>query len=379
MKKVGLITYHAAHNNGSFLQAYALQKKISSMEGYDCEIINYVSQEQKDLYAVWRKNTSIREIAKNVLILFHYKFIKQRHLDFQAMQKKLNLSGKEYHTIGELSEVENKYDIFVSGSDQIWNMQAWDYSDAYFLCFVTKKKKISYASSFGGFTKNIPKESENRIKNFLDPYSNIGVREKIAKDFIENISKKHPEIVLDPTFLLDCKDYEDICSERLVSEDYIFLYAIFAIEFNESIMKVAKRFSEIYQLPVYVLYTGNKVYRVKKYGFKILDHAAPNHFLSMIKYAKYVLSSSFHGTAFSIIFQKQFYVLRGNNHREAADDDRLCTVLETFGLEWRQLDENSSKEKYFQDQIDYEIITSKLAAVRKKSMEFLAESLKDEG
>lgn len=375
MKKVGLITYHAAQNNGSFLQAYALEKKISKIEGYSCEIINFYSYEQEELYSVMKKNNSLRNIIKNLVACINYKNLKKRHEDFEMIvSNKMNLSPRCYKSLSELSEVENNYDIFVSGSDQIWNVDAWDYNDAYFLSFVKNKPKISYASSFGG---NIESEkvkgySEN-VKRFLNEYDSIAVREIKGKKYAESLINKNVEVVLDPTFLLEKDDYEEICSEPLVEGEYIFFYSI---DYNETALKIVKKFAKEKNLPVIVIYSGdNKSYRTLKYGFKMLKEAAPNHFLSLIKNAKYVLSTSFHGTVFSIIYEKQFFTIRGTENGKINNDDRLTTILTTLNLIDRQLSEKSTKDEYNLPNIDYKIVNKKLKEVKKSSIDYLTNAL----
>ncbi|MBU5487102.1 polysaccharide pyruvyl transferase family protein [Clostridium sp. MSJ-8] len=375
MNKVGLITYHAAQNNGSFLQAYALEKKISKIEGYKCDIINFYSYEQEELYSVFKKNNSFRNIAKNCVACLNYRNLKKRHDDFDnIVNNSMSLSKKCYKTLEELDEAENEYDIFVSGSDQIWNVDAWDYNDAYFLSFVNNKPKISYASSFGGKidSKKAQNYSDN-VRKFLNEYDSIAVREVKGQKYAKSLVDRDVQVVLDPTFLLDQQDYDKICADRLVEGDYIFFYSI---DYNDAALKIVKKFAEINNLPVVVVYSGdNKSYKTLKYGFKMLKEAAPNHFLSLIKHAKYVLSTSFHGTVFSIIYNKQFFTVRGTENGKINNDDRLTTILSRLGLEDRQLSELSKEEDYRPSDIDYSIVNPKLAEARQESVDYLVNAL----
>lgn len=375
MKKVGLITYHAAHNNGSFLQAYALEKKISQINGYKCDIINFYSYEQEELYSVFKKNNSLRNIVKNLIAILNYKNLKKRHDDFENIVKNsMSLSKKCYKTLEELKDVETEYDIFISGSDQIWNVDAWDYNDAYFLSFVENKPKISYASSFGGkINSEAAMNYSNKIKEFLNKYDSIGVREVKGQKYAESLVDKKVTVVLDPTFLLNKEDYDEICANKLVEGEYIFFYSI---DYNDAALKVVKKFSQIYNLPVIVVYAGdNKSYKAKKYGFKMLKQAAPDHFISLIKNAKYVLSTSFHGTVFSIIYNKQFYTVRGTENGKINNDDRLTTILSRLGLEDRQLSELSKEEDYSLKDIDFNIVNKRLIEARQDSIDYLENAL----
>ena len=302
--KTALITYHAAHNNGSFLQAFATQKAIEQL-GHECDVIDFSTPRQQYLYDVYKKVSGPKDVAKNLYAFFHHKLIQQRHDDFVALQHNaLRLTPRFYETVEQLEELNGRYDVFVSGSDQIWNMDAWDYSDAYLLSFVHEGRKISYASSMGGhiLDKKGDKALADHYAKLLADYQAISVRELSAQEYLQPLVKQHVEQVLDPTLLLDAGVYDSITAEPLVHEPYIFYYAIDSIDLNDSAAKAVQAFAQSKGLPVYVMFTGNKSYGLKKYGFHLLEAAAPNHYLSLIKNADYVLSASFHGTAFSIKF-----------------------------------------------------------------------------
>ena len=116
-RSVALITYHAAHNNGSFLQAYATQRKIQQL-GYDCDIINFSTPRQQYLYDVYKKVSGPKDIAKNLYALFHHKLIQRRHNDFtNLMHSALQLTPKFYEDLSQMGDLETQYDVFVSGSD----------------------------------------------------------------------------------------------------------------------------------------------------------------------------------------------------------------------------------------------------------------------
>ena len=126
------------------------------------------------------------------------------------------------------------------------------------------------------------------------------------------------------------------------------------------------------KLPVYVIFTGNKSLELTKFGFNVLNVAAPNHYLSMIKHAEYVLSASFHGTAFSINFQKQFYVVRGKKNGKLNLDDRMTSLLRLGGLENRQLSEGNSWDD---NVIDYGTVNTKISKEVECSKRFLKREL----
>lgn len=374
MKKAALITYHAAHNNGSFLQAFATQRKIQQL-GYECDIIDFSTPRQQYLYDVYKKVSGPKDIVKNLYALFHHKIIQRRHDDFTSLvHSSLKLTAKFYEDSSQMDDLESQYDVFVSGSDQIWNMDAWDYSDAYFLNFVHNKPKISYASSMGGHILDKRDDSAlaERYQKLLAGYKDISVREKTAQEYLQPLLKQPVIQVIDPTLLLKQEDYEDITAPRLVDEPYIFYYAIDSIELNDSAAKAVKQYAEAKGLPVYVMFTGNKSFGLKEYGFHLLEEAAPNHYLSLIRHAEHVLTASFHGTAFSILFEKQFHVVRGKHNGKVNMDDRMSSLLSTCGLEQQQLIED---KPWHDGVIDFDSVRPRLESERMRCVEFLVNAL----
>ena len=374
MARVALITYHAAHNNGSFLQAFATQKLIEQL-GYDCDIINFSTPKQQYLYDVYKKVSGPKDVAKNLYAFFHHKLIQRRHDDFTSLvHSALKLTPKFYETSEQLKELNGQYDVFVSGSDQIWNTEAWDYSDAYMLDFVKQGRKVAFASSMGGhiLEKKNDKALAAHYQKLLASYDAIAVRELTAQQYLQPLVKQRVEQVLDPTVLLPAEAYDEITAPRLVNEPYIFYYAIDSIERNDSAAKAVQEFAGKKGLPVYVMFTGNKSYGLKKYGFHLLEVAAPNHYLSLIKHADHVLSASFHGTVFSIIFGKQFHVVRGKHNGKVNMDDRMTSLLKLSGLESRQLIED---QPWGSGIIDYRLVRPRLDGECKRSIQYLRRAI----
>lgn len=374
MNKAALITYHAAHNNGSFLQAFATQKLIERL-GYDCDIIDFSTPRQQYIYDVYKKVSGPKDVVKNLYAFFHHRLIQQRHDDFTTLvHSALKLTPKFYEHAEQLRELDGRYDVFVSGSDQIWNTEAWDYSDAYLLNFVQKSRKISFASSMGGhiLEKRGDTALAKHYQELLSSYDAIAVRELSAQQYLQPLLSQHVEQVLDPTLLVPAETYDAITEPRLVNEPYIFYYAIDSIELNDSAAKAVQAFAEQKGLPVYVMFTGNKSYGLKKYGFHLLDVAAPNHYLSLIKHAEHVLSASFHGTAFSIIFGKQFHVVRGKHNGKVNMDDRMTSLLKLSGLESRQLIEG---QPWDTGTIDYADVRGSLQGEIDRSVDYLRKAL----
>lgn len=163
MKTVGIITFHAAHNYGSNLQAYALQRTIENM-GEVCEIINFRTERQRDQYRPLTKRKGLKYLFKNGYFLLNYRTRKEKYNCFEKFIKDYLKKGeKEYSSLEELKSSPPQYDCYVSGSDQIWNTVPVDADDAYFLPFVKSGKKIAYAPSFGQLGSVSNRERYNHI------------------------------------------------------------------------------------------------------------------------------------------------------------------------------------------------------------------------
>lgn len=349
MKKIGTLTYHRSHNYGSVLQAYALEKVLNDMDNVQCEIIDYYPPNYKLLYSVFVKNSSLRAIARNLCVLFNYKQRKERYSNFIKFQNKYKVSQNSYNENYEsMDEVSSVYDIVVCGSDQIWCTDAPDFSMAYFFPRFNNIKKISYAPSMG-YSQLKNTKYEKDIKNALEDFDAISVREKDGANKIKDLMGKdfNVEVVLDPTFLLDVKEYDKICSPKRIDNEYIFFYSVGFREQNAVIMQYI---SKVTGLPVYTLSTSTSSLKYKKYGISISDYNAPEDFLSLIKNAKLVFSSSFHGNVFSVIFRKNFFSLYTVNDGLREDDPRLNTLVSSLDLPDRAVDINNYKNiDYFSD------------------------------
>lgn len=368
MKKVGIMTFHAAHNYGSVLQAYALQTVIEN-KGDKCEIVNFETRNQVDMYSIFSKNNSLKNIAKNIIALSNYKILRKRYSSFEDFSNKyFNLSKKKYKTFEELRETNGKYEVLVCGSDQIWNLNAHDFEEAYFLGFNNIAKKVSYAPSIGGFNTFKDNNNINTIKEYLSDFSHISVREYNAKEVVQPLTDKNIEVVLDPTFLLTSEQWDTIASPRIIDKEYIFFYSI---DYNDDAIKIAKTISKKMGLPIIILYTINQTYKAVAHGLKMSDKCSPSDFLSLIKHANLVLSSSFHGSVFSIIYRKPFYVVRGTNKGKINNDDRLTTLLNKCNLNNRDININNVDMEFEDYLIDYSNSEGCIEDERQKSLEFL--------
>lgn len=368
MKKVGIITFHASHNCGSMMQAYALQKMLKKMN-VDNEIIDFQSFGQKDMYAVVHTKKEWKNFVKNMLTLPYRKKIKLQWESYEQYKNKIfDLSGKKYSTTSELIETNDLYSTFISGADQIWNITIRDYDDAYFLNFVKDdRKKNSYAPSFGA--KRIEEHADNKQKyiNFLNSYNNLSIRENNGKKWIKELTGRDAKLVLDPTLLLQEDDYLEAIEDIAVDKNYIFYYSP---KYNKKIDKLVKRIAKKYNKKV-IVWNAIEYYvkQEQRNGFILPEKINPGVYLYLIKHADLVITTSFHGSIFSTIYRKKFWTIK--NGDMFSKDDRVITLLKQIGFEDKLIDLDFDNNKDYFEEIDYTNYEKKLDELRNESINYL--------
>ncbi len=388
-KKVGIVThYYNSINYGGNLQAYALVYKLRQL-GYDAEqipvnnIVQYVavplSFKQK---IAERLKIGLWEFLKSLVLYIPHK-IKNKKINNlinnatnirQKAIKDFNLSIPHNYKI--LVTNQNNcsdlgYDAYITGSDQVWNPEC--YCKEYFLGFVPSDKiKISYAASIG---KNSLTDEEKQIfKEKLQDFSAISVRKKQDIDLIKDSSPCKPVLTLDSTLLLDIEEWDSITEKRLVEVKYIFCYFLGGKANNR---KLVKQFAKLKGYKIVTLpHLVEFVKADEKFGDIKLYDISPTQFLSLIKYAEYVFTDSFHAVVFSSIFKKQYFVL--NREENKCMSSRIYNITELTHNENRYCD-NVDKEnvQYLlnQDDIDYSSKFDKLEKLKEFSIKFLTENL----
>ncbi len=368
MKKVGIITFHASHNCGSMMQAYALQKILKKMN-IDNEIIDFQSFGQKDMYAVIHTKKEWKSLVKNILTLPYRKKLKLQWESYEQYKNKIfELSDKHYSTTSELTETNNLYSTFISGADQIWNITIRDYDDAYFLSFVTdNRKKNSYAPSFGA--KRIEEYADNKQKyiNFLNSYNNLSIRENNGKQWIKELTGRNAKLVLDPTLLLEEDDYSEAMEDIAIDGNYIFYYSP---KYNKKIDELVKRIAKKYNKKV-IVWNATEYYvkQERKNGFILPEKINPGVYLYLIKHADLIITTSFHGSIFSTIFRKKFWTIKNGDMYK--NDDRVITLLKQIGFEDKLIDLEFDNNKDYFEEINYTNFERKLDELKNESINYL--------
>lgn len=376
MRDIGILTFHGSHNYGSVLQAYALQNVINNKLNLKCETINFIPPKQEYMYSIFKKNNTCKNIIKNSLAVCNYRVLKNRYDSFNKfINEDLVLSKSKYSSKKELDLDIGNYNTVICGSDQIWNVGVEDFDYTYLLDFNKKINKVSYAPSMGGGNPLRNEKIINKLKFCLNDFTSLSVREKRGKEILEKIVDKNIEVVVDPTLLLNADEWDKLVPLTSKTEKYIFFYSI---DYNSDAIKIVKNISKKLNIPVKILFTTNKTYKAIANGFKMEKDQSPYNFLKLIKNATLILSSSFHGTVFSAIYRKPFYVVRGTYNGKINNDDRLTTFLEKFNLEDRQVNINNVDKINDFISIDYSNSEKLIEEAKEKSINYLARALNKE-
>lgn len=373
MKKVAVITFHRAHNFGSVLQTYALQECVKSLNGeyqkdIEYQVIDLFTEKQEQLYSVFKKNDCAKNIIKNILALRYRKELQKKHDKFDYFLE-INFSlTQRYKNDEELNDNPPNADYYISGSDQIWNIRALDFSLSYYLDFVKNGKRISYSASFGPLEIDWNQYDENIISKCLKRYNSISVRENGSAENIQKLIGQSADIHVDPTLLLKKEQWRKIQSDA--THDFGKYILLYCLEPSKKQLRLADAISGKLGLPIVVLKYNNKndIFNsyIKKYD------SGPEDFLAYIDHAALVLSSSFHGTVFSIIYHKPFYVFDGMK------DNRISTMLTKMNMEERSLEDFEDTERVDLLPPDSEKIEEVLEHERERSRKYLRRVLEDD-
>jgi len=372
MKKIGIITYHHYYNYGTMLQALALQMKVEEL-GYKCEIIDF--KQNNDL----RKSDLIKLRIKRVKVYIKdfkkYYTLKsveneniERNKRFEYFYKKyLKVSSNNYSSSEEIKKNPPKYDGYVVGSDQTWNPNVGKNPDAFYLSFVEKKSQCgSYAPSVG-LTK-LSSEQSKRMKKKLDHIKFLSCREQLGSELLQKVTGRKVTTVLDPTLLIDSEKWKELINkENKYPNKYILQYFLGDIpECRQFVQELSKKT----KLPVIIL--PHSYLDAKR---KNVIYCGPDGFLDLIYNAEYVCTDSFHGMAFSINLNKNFFAFHKRKENEkGSDNSRITDLLRRLGLENRLIiDYQIPKEMT----INYKNVEEKLVDLKSYSLNFLANMLEE--
>jgi hypothetical protein len=364
--KIKIITCSRAYNLGAALQTYALQTYLISLK-QEVKVIDYNPP-------YFSRNVSYRTVGsfanKNWMLQCLYMLYKvpQRFVDhriFKGFLRKYIQTTKEYHSVRELEEAQLKADLFICGSDQIWCPTKPTGKDvAMYLSFVKKGKKVAYAASFG--EEVLSREQMEFLQNQIHDFLFLSVRETTGVEIVKKAGFECVQ-VMDPVFLIS-QDKWIVFSSKSVKYkkfgSYLLVYPM-SLADPAFLFHAAREIAREKNLNVVII--GKSKRGVKKTDYYV-NNASPQDFVSLIQHSSFVVTNSFHGTCFSILFRKEFVVYG----KEAKPNTRIDSLLKLIGLSERY---TKDKNLIIDSPIDYNLLRPVLTKYLLASQQYLAKAI----
>lgn len=377
--KVAILTFFNNGNFGSELQAIAMGVFLQNL-GYNpvfCKcgstkligrIVRLISRKCKEkIYVIFNKefrsmNIALRENA-----------LKQCAISLET-RKKIHEDSKKLicSTVINTNKLKYQFDAYICGSDQIWSPFIMPLKKEYYLPFVPTEKKIAYGPSFG--VSQLPEYHKNKIYKMVDKFKFLSVRESNAIPIVQNLCGKTPKLVCDPTILISSEKWNELVDANIGTEDtvkakYVFTYFLGRMEkeLHDIIITEFKDFRIILQPKQEVSFSEN----IKSEDMGLFS------FLNGIRNAEYVITDSFHGTVFSVLFKKKFVVFSRNNVDKIKQVSRLDSFLAILGITHRFWNGETSLKTLIQEDINYDQVLLKLKKYQKQSQIYLQNALKE--
>lgn len=362
-KRIGQITWIAYPNFGTFLQAYALQKAISGL-GHKCRIIEDI----RFTYLYASKRHLLRKAAGLLIHPFaNFRWFRKRHDllgPFNRFKKRHLSVDRTWKTEESLTE---RYDGFVCGSDQIWSPLLPSHHGGFYFASFAKKNKIAYAPSLG--STSIPEGQKPLYKEWLDSFCAIAMREKSASEAVSSVLGKEIPTVLDPTLLLTGEEWSRIAKEPKTKSPYILCYFL---TYNSKYAEYAKNIGKALKLDMVFLGDSHEVSELSDVRLK---GTGPSEFLGLVRNAEMVITDSFHGTIFSIVFNRRFVTLKRFKDSDPKNQNsRIENLFSLLGIDgfYSEVDVDRGNVKFISD---FDPINERLSQLKNESMDYLCKSL----
>ena len=349
--KVGILTFSKSINYGAALQAVALKHTVSSL-GADVTVMDHPC-------ALIDSSSKVFDFS----CILSPKYVITHMINMPIAIKRAKAFKRFWSSNFEFGSDDPKnYDMVIVGSDQVWNYNLTGDDTFYFLDFKNPNvKKASYAASFG--LSEIDDKHKDRISAFLNDFDAISVREKTGADIASKMTGREVPTVLDPTLLFDKERWSVLSDRNFKEKGYIFVYTVFN---SDTLWDFAYKLSEKTGLPIKTISYSKFHRRNAHYSYS----AGPDEWVSHIMNADYVITNSFHGFAFSVNLEKQFYFEMPP--KSSGVGSRLYDMADTFGLLDRELSVADNGV------IDYSKVTPMVEEARKHSLDFLRNILNDQ-
>lgn len=369
MLKIGIITLNGYFNYGNRFQNYALQEYISRL--FNESIVN----------TIWylKYNSSLKENMITLKNIRRYVFNRHGFKDFIDSGKYVYKIIREYNFkkfsdkyINSVFDYEikpdlnNRYDYFIAGSDQIWNPY-WLKNSTEFLQFADRNKRIAYAASFG--VSEIPDDKIDVVKKGLEGIDFISVREHEGAKIVKELTGRTVPVLVDPTLLLTSEEWEKVMERPAWYRDEKFILVYFLSKLPDKIKSDIQHLAERYKLKIVDLMDKENI-----------DYycSPPSEFLYLIKNCSLMYTDSFHGTVFSILNKKPF-VVSSRENVSMNMDSRIDTLLSMFHLEDRKVSKDNNYEITNPMEIEFPDVEAILERERQRSKEFLCKALNIKG
>ena len=369
--KIGIITFYQFYNYGALLQAYALEQFVKGLDkDFEVELINFKNTQNGSILGIpFDKIRNLPQFFKSIVAkLVDIPFKLPKKINFDRFRKKfMNIAYKKYRKYDQLKNNPPQYDVYICGSDQIWNPEIQPKAKpAFFLKFVSDKsvKKISYAASIG--VSQIEDKYLDEYKDFLSSIDNISVREQTGVKALQNLTTKEIARNIDPTLLLTDKEWSEISANIKVKEKYILVYML---GYKKEVVDLVNHIS--HELNLKVVHFGP--YKTYENEIGRFHCKGPDVFVSLFQNAEFVVTNSFHGTAFSIVFNKKFYSVISSKV-----GSRISDLLGILGLEDRIVGSINDIGDPNRD-IYYERVMEILEHEKSKSKSYLLEAILGSG
>lgn len=371
IKSVMTLTTQYANNMGALLQCYALAKYLRVQESVDCKVLQYQPEGYNRSWSLFNKPRSFRDFIKNIYCILNpnllFPKIQKQKIMRKFITENIPLSSSKYKR-KDIDELPPEADAFICGSDQIWNFK-YRRDLTYFFDFVDKKKSriIAYAPSIADPWK---KEDAEFITPYLKRFDYLSVRESPNLSQVQSLSPENkPTVVCDPVFLLDKQQWNDIADTKLEpNEPYIFCYFL---SVTPLAIETVKKVRELTGLKV-VHFNLNALDKFNsEYNIRI---AGPSDFIGLISRAMYICTNSFHCSAFSIIYRKNFMFVPKNMANE-----RITSLMDKFSLSDVFISVDRLKTMNIEDlKVDYSKTEDCIESFIAHSRGYLHNALKDE-
>ncbi|WP_026664638.1 polysaccharide pyruvyl transferase family protein [Butyrivibrio sp. FC2001] len=334
--KVAVITFYNNNNYGSVLQMYALTKYIES-KGHDVCVFDFLNM-NVPVFRLLRVKTAISRFFGLVKVpsFFRYRSLSiEDNIMMETREKYQEFYSTRFDYYSQKYKRLDDVEMYVAGSDQVWNIQIPNLHYVFFMRFIGRNKRMSYAASFG--SDHIPQYNRKRLKKYLSEIDNISVRETTGVNIVEDVCGKEAKVVLDPVLLVG-RDFWDKRACNVIQGKYVFCYFL---DKSDLINEAIDRISAAYHGKVSFVYadTGVQIDNCVKQSL------SPFEFIGAIKEAEFVLTDSFHATAFSLLFGKKFYVLERQYKIRPEQADRIISILRSTNTNNRYICNSSDFDR----------------------------------